>query len=85
MNKDLTRGPVMRSMLWFALPMILGNLLQQCYNIADTLIVGRFLGKTALAAVGSSFFADDNFLNIDLAWAVHGQRCAVFHPLRAAR
>lgn len=45
----------MRSMLWFALPMILGNLLQQCYNIADTLIVGRFLGKTALAAVGSSF------------------------------
>ena len=38
MNKDLTRGPVMRSMLWFALPMILGNLLQQCYNIADTLI-----------------------------------------------
>lgn len=55
MNKDLTRGPVMRSMLWFALPMIFGNLLQQCYNIADTLIVGRFLGKTALAAVGSSF------------------------------
>ena len=55
MNKDLTRGPVMRSMLWFALPMILGNLLQQCYNIADTLIVGRFIGKTALAAVGSSF------------------------------
>jgi len=54
MNKDLTRGPVMRSMLWFALPMILGNLLQQCYNIADTLIVGRFLGKTALAAVGSA-------------------------------
>ena len=41
MNKDLTRGPVMRSMLWFALPMILGNLLQQCYNIADTLIVGQ--------------------------------------------
>ena len=84
MNKDLTRGPVMRSMLWFALPMILGNLLQQCYNIADTLIVGRFLGKTALAAVGLFVFADDIF-NIDLAWAVHGQRCAVFHPLRAAR
>lgn len=55
MNKDLTRGPVMRSMLFFAIPMILGNLLQQCYNIADTLIVGQFLGKNALAAVGSSF------------------------------
>ena len=45
----------MRSMLLFAVPMILGNLLQQCYNIADTLIVGQFLGKNALAAVGSSF------------------------------
>lgn len=55
MNRDLTKGPVMRSMLFFAVPMILGNLLQQCYNIADTLIVGKFLGKNALAAVGSSF------------------------------
>ena len=55
MNKDLTKGPVMRSMLLFAVPMILGNLLQQCYNVADTLIVGQFLGKNALAAVGSSF------------------------------
>ena len=55
MNRDLTRGPVVSSMLLFAIPMILGDLLQQCYNIADTLIVGRFLGRDALAAVGSSF------------------------------
>ena len=55
MHQDLTQGSVMRSMLVFAVPMILGNLLQQCYNIADTLIVGQFLGKNALAAVGSSF------------------------------
>ena len=55
MNQDLTKGPVMGSMLAFAVPMILGDLLQQCYNIADTLIVGRYLGKNALAAVGSSF------------------------------
>ena len=55
MNKDLTKGPVVKSMLLFVIPMILGDLLQQCYNIADTLIVGQFLGKTALAAVGSSF------------------------------
>ena len=52
---DLTQGPVMSSMLRFAIPLILGNLLQQCYNVADTLIVGRFLGADALAAVGSSF------------------------------
>ena len=55
MNRDLTRGPVMGSMLLFAVPMILGNLLQQCYNIADTLIVSWYLGPDALAAVGSSF------------------------------
>lgn len=55
MNIDMTQGPPMRSMLRFAVPMILGNLLQQCYNIADTLIVGKVLGPNALAAVGSSF------------------------------
>ncbi len=55
MHTEMTEGPVMKSMLRFAVPMILGNLLQQCYNIADTLIVGRFLGPNALAAVGSSF------------------------------
>lgn len=55
MNRDLTKGPAVRSMLLFAIPMILGDLLQQCYNIADTLIVGQFLGRDALAAVGSSF------------------------------
>lgn len=55
MDRDLTKGPVMGSMLRFAVPMILGNLLQQCYNVADTLIVGKFLGSNALAAVGSAF------------------------------
>lgn len=42
----------MRSIMLFALPMILGDLLQQCYNVADTIIVGRFLGTDALAAAG---------------------------------
>ncbi|MBD5493915.1 MAG: MATE family efflux transporter [Lachnospiraceae bacterium] len=55
MNIDMTKGPAMKSMLKFAVPMILGNLLQQCYNVADTLIVGKVLGPNALAAVGSSF------------------------------
>ena len=55
MEHELTKGPVMKTMLLFAIPMILGDLLQQCYNIADTLIVGRFLGADALAAVGSAF------------------------------
>lgn len=55
MTGDLTKGPVIKTMLLFAVPMILGNLLQQCYNVADTLIAGRFLGPGALASVGSSF------------------------------
>lgn len=54
-TKDLTKGPITSTMLWFALPMIVGNLLQQFYQIADTLIVGRYLGANALAAVGSSY------------------------------
>ena len=55
MEQELTHGPVMKTMLRFAVPMILVDLLQQCYNLADTLIVGRFLGENALAAVGSAF------------------------------
>lgn len=52
---NLTEGSITGTMLRFAWPLMLGNLLQQCYNIADTLIVGRVLGAEALAAVGSSY------------------------------
>ena len=55
MKKDLTQGNVTKSILLFAAPMILGNLLQQCYNIVDMLIVGRALGAGALAAVGAAY------------------------------
>ena len=52
---DLTQGGITRTLLVFTLPMIAGAMLQQCYNIADTLIVGRFVGPEALAAVGSAY------------------------------
>lgn len=55
MKKDLTQGNVTKTMLVFAGPMIVGNLLQQCYNIVDMLIVGKFLGAGALAAVGAAY------------------------------
>lgn len=55
MVSDLTQGSITKTLLRFSLPMILGNLMQQMYNVADTLIVGRFIGKDALAAVGSAF------------------------------
>nr|WP_305136955.1 MATE family efflux transporter [uncultured Schaedlerella sp.] len=54
-QSSLTTGNITKSLLRFAFPMMVGNLLQQLYNIVDTLIVGRFLGKEALAAVGSSY------------------------------
>lgn len=55
MQMDFTTGKVTGKLLWFALPMIAGNLMQQLYNVADTIIVGKALGPDALAAVGSSY------------------------------
>ncbi len=52
---DLTKGPIARNMLLFAFPLICGNILQQLYNVVDTLIVGQYLGANALAAVGSAY------------------------------
>lgn len=54
-QRNLSEGPITKNMLRFAFPMICGNMLQQLYNVVDTLIVGKYLGTTALAAVGSSY------------------------------
>jgi len=55
MIKDLTQGSPLKVIVSFSIPMILGNFFQLFYNIADSVIVGRFVGANALAAVGSSF------------------------------
>lgn len=55
-HTDLTEGKVWKVIVRFALPLLIGNLLQQFYNITDSIIVGQFLGKEALAAVSASFF-----------------------------
>lgn len=52
---SLTEGSITKSLLYFSTPMILGNLLQQLYNVADTLIVGKVIGAQALSAVGSAY------------------------------
>ena len=52
--KDLTKGNPLKLILSFALPVFIGNVLQLCYNLADTRIVGSCLGETALAAVGAT-------------------------------
>ena len=55
MEYNLTTGKISKSLILFSLPMIFGNLIQQLYNIVDTLIVGRYIGPSALTAVGSSY------------------------------
>lgn len=55
MNKDLTNGSVFQTISLFALPMLLGNILQQAYNVVDTWVVGQFISSNALASVGSAY------------------------------
>ncbi len=52
--KDFTKGPIVKPLILFALPVLLGIVFQRLYNLFDTMLVGRFIDKTALAAVGSS-------------------------------
>ena len=52
--KDMTQGKPLKLIIGFAIPMLIGNIFQQVYNVADTVIVGRFLGESALAGVGST-------------------------------
>ncbi|MBQ8592025.1 MAG: MATE family efflux transporter [Lachnospiraceae bacterium] len=54
MTKDMTQGSPMKLILGFTIPLLFGFLFQQCYSLVDTIIVGRFLGVDALAAVGST-------------------------------
>lgn len=66
-NDMITKSPG-RTLFFFALPMIVGNLFQQFYNMVDTVIVGRFVGVGALAAVGASY----SFTNVFIMVAIGG-------------
>lgn len=55
MVNNLTQGKPLKLLFFFAVPMVVGNLFQQLYNMVDSMVVGRFVGEDALAAVGSSF------------------------------
>ena len=52
-DTDMTEGVIWKQLLWFALPLMVGNVFQQFYNTVDSIVVGNFVGKEALAAVGS--------------------------------
>ena len=51
---DMTKGPIMQLVILFALPICIGNVLQQLYNTVDTLVIGNFCNSVSLAAVGTS-------------------------------
>lgn len=61
---DLLHGPIAKSLFLFALPMLIGNLFQQFYNMVDSVIVGRFVGENALAAVGASYALTTVFISV---------------------
>ncbi len=66
---NLAEGAIFKKLIWFSLPMIAGNILQQIYNLVDTLVVGRFIGSDALAAVGSSYaLAPNTPLGVTAIW-----------------
>ena len=53
-TRDMTRGPILKQLLLFAVPLLFGNIFQMLYNTVDSIVVGNFVGKEALAAVGST-------------------------------
>ena len=63
---DMTSGPFLKKILVFSIPLMLTGLLQIAYNTADVVVVGRFVGKEALAAVGSTGSLVNLFLNVFL-------------------
>ncbi len=76
-TKDLTKGSPLKVILKFSLPMIVGNIFQQLYNVVDSIIVGKFIGTKALAAVGS-FLCYYGFYNIHSTGIMHGHFYCVF-------
>ena len=81
---DLTQGGITTTLLQFTLPMLAGSLLQQCYNIADTLIVGQCIGANALAAVGSAYTLMV-FLISHPAGVIDGKRHGFLTAIRSRR
>lgn len=70
MEKDMTKGSPTKLLLYFSIPLLIGNVFQQLYNMMDTIIVGRILGINALAAVGST--GSLSFLVLGFVWGLTG-------------
>lgn len=68
MSRSLTTGAPWRVILVFAVPLLIGNIVQQLYQVADAIVVGRWLGVDSLAAVGAT--GSLLFLLLGFAWGV---------------
>lgn len=81
--KDLTHGKEWKSIIFFTLPMIAGNLFQQLYNMVDGIVVGRYVGSQAFSAVGSGFSM--TFLVIALMMGISGGMSIIISQLFGAK
>ena len=70
MTKDMTNGSPMKLILGFSIPLLFGYLFQQFYTMADSMIVGRFVGEEALAAIGASYALTNVFICIAIGGGV---------------
>ena len=76
MITDMTKGNPTKTLIAFTFPMLIGNLFQQLYNIVDSVVVGNFVGKNALAAVGSLYAYELFFICNN--WTVYGCFSSIF-------
>ena len=82
---DLTRGPILRGILRFFIPIMLGTFFQQIYNTVDAIVVGRFVGKEALAAAGGGTAVYVNLLVGFFTGLASGSSIIVSHFYGASR
>lgn len=76
----MTEGAVLKNILLFALPLMLGNIFQQLYNTVDSIVVGNFVGKEALAAVGTTDSIINTFIGFFSGLAT-GSGINLFSPI----
>lgn len=80
MTQDMTQGKIMPMLVHFTIPLVLGNLFQLTYNAVDSIIVGHFVGKEALAAVGICN-PITTFIHPISKWTLYGRKHINWHVL----
>jgi len=83
MTQDMTKGKIMPMLIRFTIPLVLGNLFQLTYNAVDSIIVGHFIGKEALA--GRYLQSGHDIGHSVSEWSVHGREYSDWHVLRGER